>query len=266
VGSLLAQQSGARSIDLSWTAPSDNVGVAYYQVTMDGAPLADTTATGVSGIAAADGLTHDFSVVAVDGAGNLGPEATTQLTLPDVTAPGAPGSLLAKATGPTSVALTWSAASDNIGVTGYRLTRDGGFVANVAATATAFIDSGVPSDHTYTYALTAIDAAGNEGPGVSGSVTLVSVDVVAPAAPTGLKASAIGGRRVSLTWLASTDDRPGTIRYKVFRGTRRIAVVTTLGYVDRPASVGWYRYRVKAVDAAGNVSVYTAWVRVYAKR
>lgn len=266
VGNLTAQQAGPRLIDLSWTAPTDNVGVDHYLVTMDGEALASTTVATLAGVVAADGLTHEFGVVAVDSAGNVGPEATTQLTLPDVTPPGAPGLLVATATGPTTVQLTWSAAFDNVGVTSYRLTRDGGFVANVGGDATGFTDSGVPSDHTYSYALEALDEAGNAGPVASASVSLVSVDLVAPAAPAGLKASAIGGRRVSLAWFASTDNRPGTIRYKVFRGTRKLATVTSLGYVDRPASVGTYRYRVRAIDAAGNVSVYTAWVTVRAKR
>jgi chitodextrinase len=265
VGNLVATQSGPRQVDVSWTAAADTVGVDHYVVTLDGLTSYTTSATSLAGVAASDGETHSFSVAAVDAAGNLGAETSTALTLPDATAPGAPGSLVATALSATSVGLTWTAATDNVAVSGYVVRRDGAPVATLGPV-TSFTDSGVPSDHTYTYSVAALDAAGNEGSPVSATVTLVSVDTVAPSVPTGLNASAIGGRRVSLTWLASTDNRPGTIKYKIFRGTRKIATVTSLSYVDRPASVGWYRYRIRAVDAAGNRSAFTAYVRVYAKR
>jgi hypothetical protein len=79
-----------------------------------------------------------------------------------------------------------------------------------------------------------------------------------------LRAVALSRRRISLTWAASTDDRAGTLRYKVFRGRKRVATVTTLGYVDRPAVSGWYKYRVKAVDSAGNKSSFSVAVRIKA--
>jgi chitodextrinase len=224
-----------------------------------------TSGPALTDVAVSDGETHSFAVAAVDLAGNVGDETSTALTLPDVTAPGAPGSLVAQAASATSAALSWTAATDNVAVTGYVVRRDGTPVTTLGQT-TSFTDTNVPSDHAYTYSVAALDAAGNEGQAVSAGVTLVSVDTVAPSVPTGLRASAIGGRRVSLTWLASTDNRAGTIRYKVFRGYKKVATVTTLSYVDRPSEVGRYRYRVRAVDAAGNVSAFTAWVYVRAVR
>jgi hypothetical protein len=50
---------------------------------------------------------------------------------------------------------------------------------------------------------------------------------------------------------------PGPIDYAIFRGTKRIARVSDTSYVDRPASTGTYKYRVKAIDAAGNKSYFT---------
>ena len=80
----------------------------------------------------------------------------------------------------------------------------------------------------YSYAVRAIDSAGHQ----SALTSPISVDVVdpsqisgpdtqPPSTPTGLTATALGNRRVQLSWQASTDDRPGTITYKVFRGKKR---------------------------------------------
>jgi hypothetical protein len=127
-----------------------------------------------------------------------------------------------------------------------------------------YTDFGVASG-SHTYSLAAVDAAGNVGATVDASVTLTNPDVTSPSVPLNLVATALSGRRISLTWSASTDDRPGVISYRVFRGRKRIAVVTSTSYLDRPALVGTYRYRVKAVDAAGNVSAFSIAVTVSAK-
>ncbi|HSH21128.1 MAG TPA: fibronectin type III domain-containing protein, partial [Candidatus Caenarcaniphilales bacterium] len=89
------------------------------------------------------------------------------------------------------------------------------------------------------------------------SVQLVSVDTVAPTVPQGLAGRALGSRRVELTWQASTDDRAGTIRYRIFRSGVKVATVTTISFIDRPPTVGKYTYKIRAVDAARNKSAFT---------
>jgi hypothetical protein len=82
-------------------------------------------------------------------------------------------------------------------------------------------------------------------------------DGTPPSVPQGLRAESQGYRRIALSWKPSTDDRAGTIRYRIFRNGVRIATVTTPSYVDRPATAGWYNYKVRAVDAAGNKSAFS---------
>src|SRR4029077_9625402 len=53
---------------------------------------------------------------------------------PDATAPSAPGNLAASITG-TQVGLTWSASTDNVGVTGYKIYRGGVEIGTVTSTA-----------------------------------------------------------------------------------------------------------------------------------
>ncbi|MFI0241863.1 cellulase family glycosylhydrolase [Streptomyces sp. NPDC016845] len=85
---------------------------------------------------------------------------------PDTQAPTAPGTPVASAVSPTSATLTWPAATDNKGVTGYDVVRVTGTTETaVAATTTtkATLDSLTPAT-AYTFAVYAKDAAGNRSP------------------------------------------------------------------------------------------------------
>jgi glycosidase len=82
--------------------------------------------------------------------------------VPDTTAPTVPDAVRATATG-TSVVLTWNPSTDATGVTGYRVTRTGGTRGTVVTSvgSTVFTESGLEEKTTYTYAVVALDAAGN---------------------------------------------------------------------------------------------------------
>ena len=77
----------------------------------------------------------------------------------DSTPPAAPTGLTATATSSASVNLSWTASTDNVGVTGYNILRDGVQVGT--STTTSYTDNGVASNTAYTYTVTAYDAAGN---------------------------------------------------------------------------------------------------------
>jgi hypothetical protein len=74
------------------------------------------------------------------------------------TPPSAPTGLTATATSSSTANLSWTASTDNIGVTGYNIFRNGIKVGT--STTTSYTDSGLASDTTYTYTVTAYDAAG----------------------------------------------------------------------------------------------------------
>lgn len=77
---------------------------------------------------------------------------------PDTTAPTAPQQLAGVPT-TNSVVLTWGAASDAVGVVGYRVSRNGAEIG--APAGLTFTDSGLSPSTPYVYAVTAVDAAGN---------------------------------------------------------------------------------------------------------
>ena len=95
-----------------------------------------------------------------------------------------------------------------------------------------------------------------------------AADTTPPTAPTGLAATAVSTRRINLTWAASTDN-VGVTGYRVERcqgaGCTNFAQI---GDADRHvlqrhrlAASTSYRYRVRAVDASGNLSAYSSVAR-----
>ncbi|MDN3027995.1 glycoside hydrolase family 6 protein [Streptomyces sp. S.PB5] len=88
----------------------------------------------------------------------------------DTTAPTAPTGLQATAKTASSVSLAWTAATDNVGVTGYDVYRDGTRVGSPAS-GTTYTDTGLSAATAYSYTVRARDAAGN----VSAASTALSV-------------------------------------------------------------------------------------------
>lgn len=70
-----------------------------------------------------------------------------------------PTGVSASALSSTSIEVTWNASSDNLGVDGYEVFRDGNFVATT--TGTSYTDTGLEPQTTYTYEIRAFDAALN---------------------------------------------------------------------------------------------------------
>ncbi|MFF3362205.1 glycoside hydrolase family 48 protein [Streptomyces misionensis] len=86
----------------------------------------------------------------------------------DTTPPTVPTNLAVAATTDTSVSLTWTASTDDVGVAGYDVYR-GTTLAGSAVT-TSFTDSGLKASTAYSYTVRAKDAAGNVS-AASGAVT-----------------------------------------------------------------------------------------------
>jgi hypothetical protein len=95
-------------------------------------------------------------------------------------------------------------------------------------------------------------------------LTSASEDTEPPSPPTGLNAAAIGSTQIKLTWTASTDNVAVT-GYRLERcqeagcsNFAQIATPAATSYTDSGLTAGTvYQYRVRAIDAAGNLSVYS---------
>jgi len=183
----------------------------------------------------------------------------------DTTPPTAPSGLQASVINNT-VTLSWTASTDNVGVTKYDVYRSttSGFTPSAAnrigqPTSTGFTDVGL-ANGVYYYKVAAEDAAGNIS-AASNEANAAVGDITPPSAPSGLTAGA-SGSSVSLAWTGSTDN-VGVVRYDVYRSTtsgftptaaNRIAQPTGTSYTDSGLAPGTYYYKVTAEDAAGNIS------------
>ncbi len=146
---------------------SDNTGVTSVDLQVDGTTVDSDTSSPYSftwNATAAGG--HTLRTVAKDAAGNTGTSAAVNVTVvvpPDTTPPSAPGTLTGAASDATTVQLGWDAATDNVGVTGYKVVRNGTTLPGTV-TGLSYTDNGLTPGATYTYTVHAVDAAGNVGP------------------------------------------------------------------------------------------------------
>ncbi|GIJ43177.1 glycosyl hydrolase [Virgisporangium aliadipatigenens] len=173
----------------------------------------------------------------------------------DTQAPSAPGALAFSQPSSTQIRLTWNAATDNVGVTGYDVYANGALRTTVAGTVLTYTDE-QPASATVTYTVRARDAAGNVSPD-SNSVTRTGAggDTQPPTAPTNLAYTQPSGTQIRLTWNAGTDN-VGVTAYDVYaNGALRFSVAgAVLTYTDEQPASATVTYTVRARDAAGNAS------------
>lgn len=99
----------------------------------------------------------------------------TTMSPPDTEAPTAPAGLTAYDITETSVVLTWTASTDNVGVAGYNVYADGSVITTVPST-TANVTGLTPST-TYLFTVKAFDAANNES-AASNSVYVTTLELL----------------------------------------------------------------------------------------
>ncbi|WP_316743640.1 discoidin domain-containing protein [Streptomyces sp. MK7] len=174
----------------------------------------------------------------------------------DSQAPSAPAGLALTEPATGQIRLTWNAATDDVGVTGYDIYADGSLLSSVAGDVTTYTDTR-PTSETVSYFVRARDAAGNQSAD-SNTVTRTGDkgDTQAPTAPSNLACTETTDGRIKLTWTASSDDTEVT-GYEIYaddtlRGTVAGDVTT---YTDTQPATSTVTYYVRAEDAAGNKSV-----------
>lgn len=191
---------GADAVSLTWAAVADDVAVTGYTVhrgtTADFAATAENAVGTTATTAFADPLpapgTYFYRVTASDAAGNVSPASPASgaalVAAPDTTPPTAPASATAALVDGT-VQVRWTAASDDRGVSGYRVHRgsDAAFVPDETnrvgeVTDLRYDDAGLPPG-VYHYKIVAVDAAGNVGAAASVAVTIESVEPVEVTVP-----------------------------------------------------------------------------------
>ena len=101
----------------------------------------------------------DVTVTTPNGTSATSASDTFTYAVADTVPPTVPTNLTATAISSTQINLTWTASTDNVGVTGYQIFRNGVQVGTSATN--SYSDSGLTASTTYTYTVSAYDAAGN---------------------------------------------------------------------------------------------------------
>ncbi len=246
------------SISLSWTASTDNVGVTGYKIFRNGAQVGTSLTPGYTDSGLAASTMYTYTVSAYDAVGNDSAQSAQLIVSttasPDTTPPSVPTGLTTTGASDSSVSLSWTASTDNVAVTGYKIFRGG---AQVGTSPTAsYTDSGLTASTMYSYTVSAYDAANNNSAQSAALVvsTNTTVDTTPPSVPTGLMQTASTSTSISLGWTASTDD-VGVTGYTIFRAGTQVGTSATTMYTDTGLTDSTsYSYTVSAYDAAMNNS------------
>ncbi len=168
--------------------------------------------------------------------------------------PSTPSGVTALATSSTSIGVNWTASTENPPgiITSYTVSRkkSGGSytpIATVPATSTAYSDSSVQPGTQFTYEVTATDNTSHTStPGTSNTVAT-------PSMPGNVRATAVSGTSVQLTWTSSSETGGSIQSYQVDRNGATINTVPpSTSYTDTTAQPGTtYTYSVTAIDGIG---------------
>ena len=277
---LIATATSSSQINLSWTASTDNVAVSGYQIERcQGAgcsnfsALTTVTTTSYSNTGLTASTPYSYRVRAIDGAGNTSGysnvSSASTPAAPDTTAPTAPTNLSATPVSSSSINLSWTASTDNVGVTGYQVHRcQGATCTNYAqvgtASGTTYADGSLAAATTYRYQVRATDAAGNlstfstvvnattqAGPDTTAPTVTITTPTSAISFDTSTSPLSLGGTAadaVGVTQVTWSNDRGGS---GVASGT------TSWSVTGIALQSGSNVLTVTARDAANNVGTDT---------
>jgi fibronectin type 3 domain-containing protein len=261
------------SIQISWSPSTDMSGIAEYRVFREGTsvPIAVTQNTTFTDTQLSPNTTYTYFVTAVDGATpsnesarSLGASATTGPgTSPgDTTPPTVPGNVRADARSSTVIRIRWDRSLDQSGIAEYRIYRDGAATPVGTTQDSEFLDQGLTANTTYQYTVTAVDRADPANESAHSAVVSATTDsvgpgpgpgdIIPPAPPENLVASARSATEIDLNWSPSNDPS-GIANYTVYRDgdPEPVATVQTTSYTDgglEPHST--HTYTVRATDNA----------------
>jgi fibronectin type 3 domain-containing protein len=261
----LAGSAVSTNVNLSWTASTDNVGVAGYNIIRNGVWLANSQPTTYTDSGLATSTTYNYQIQAFDLAGNTSLSSptvavSTVYTIP----PTAPTNVVGTPYSAAGITLTWTASQDPMGLSSYQIFRGTSpanllQVGTVAGTTTSYNDHSLTASTTYYYSVDATESSYVSTTSAIASATTLAL----PSAPTNPVATPVSGQQIGLTWTASTGGLP-IASYHVFRGTApnglsQIAVTTGSPYTDRNVTPSTtYYYQVQANDTGGNTSPMSA--------
>ncbi len=225
-GGLRVTGATTTSITVAWTASTDNVGVTGYGLYRGGTSTGTTTSTSAtfSGLSCGTGYTLRWMPMTLPAIAPRRRASARRRALarrlrlaPDTQPPTVPGALHATGATASSITVAWTASTDNVGVTGYGLYRNGASTGTTASVSATF--SGLSCGTGYTLAVDAYDAAGNRSAKASITASTSAcpppADTQPPTVPGGLRVTAATATSITVAWTASTDN-VGVTGYRLY--------------------------------------------------
>ncbi|QGK72778.1 fibronectin type III domain-containing protein [Flavobacterium sp. SLB02] len=190
-------------------------------------------------------------------------EYTGNITPPvDTIAPTSPTILTVSKIGTKSLTLTWTASTDNVGVTNYLVYKDNSNtpLAELGKEVLTYNVTGLSANTSYSFQVRAKDAAGNLSVPATVTTATLAADSTPPTLPSFFSCVHNGQGYILLEWAQSQDD-DSPIDYELSRSAFG-SLFTVLKknpntyYSEQVSSNGTYTYRVRAIDPSGNASAY----------
>ncbi len=192
-------------------------------------------------------------------AGEVTTDMNRSVGPPDTTPPSQPGQFVPSATTPTTITTTWSASTDDVGVTGYNVYLNGALVTTTTSLTYTF--AGLTCGHTYNLAVEAVDGAANKSTQATLSTATTACDTTAPTVSI---SSPLAGATVSgvIAVTANAADDVGVVGVQ-FRldganlGAEDTSSPWTTSWDTRLATNGTHVLTAIARDESGNATTAT---------
>ena len=176
-------------------------------------------------------------------------------TQADTTPPSQPTGLTPIAASTQNIMVVWESSTDNVGVAGYNLYRDGVKIATTSMP--IYNDSALAASTEYCYSVEAFDENGklSDKSVTACATTLAAVDIIAPTQVATLSTSNVTTSSITLDWSTSVEN--DVLGYDIYRKTdgnfSRVATTVANSYVDTDLDAATtYCYSIQAFDSALN--------------
>ncbi len=174
----------------------------------------------------------------------------------DTTLPSVPINLSAVVVSSAGINLSWNASTDNVGVTGYKIFRNGTQIGTSATN--SYVNTGLTAATTYSYTVSAYDMAGNNSAQSSSvSATTQAVADITPPVISTIISSAVSTTGATITW--TTNENSDTqVGYGITTSYGQLTTLNTTMVTSHSVTLSGlspqttYNFRVKSKDATGN--------------
>ena len=283
---LTATTVSSSEIDLSWSAPTNTGGSAITGYVIERSLDSGTswssiqsntgsTSTVYSDTPLPSSSTYTYRVHAINSVGDSPPSNTATATTRCGAVPQPPTNLVAATASSSQINLRWIAPSNNgdcswiTGYTVYRTLSSGTWSSTditAVGNVTAYTDTGLASNTTYSYQVTAENSAVNPGESqksdIAYATTSSSATTTVPQPPTNLVASTVSSSQTNLSWTAPANNGGSTITgYMIERSNNTGSTWSTVSSNTGSAATTYsdsglapsttYTYRVSAINSVG---------------